>query len=171
MIFHPFYSSYGDVFLCWIKITQFLILSCTLLNHLSVIVVTIFTLYALLFVLFLSLKFTLNTITLLQPDDWHAHLRDGLALKRTVPDLAKQFARVICMPNLVPPVKTVDEAFTGLREKSVHHTLKHSHLSSKWECITEPEDRDLTAQLDACFALHDLPWVRHTAFAFMQSRK
>ncbi|OWW85268.1 hypothetical protein A7A57_14795 [Acinetobacter baumannii] len=52
----------------------------------------------------------MNSITLLQPDDWHAHLRDGLALKRTVPDLAKQFARAICMPNLVPPVKTVEEA-------------------------------------------------------------
>ncbi|MFP0586856.1 hypothetical protein ACLDW6_18945, partial [Acinetobacter baumannii] len=38
---------------------------------------------------------------------------DGLALKRTVPDLAKQFARAICMPNLVPPVKTVEEALAG----------------------------------------------------------
>ena len=52
----------------------------------------------------------MDTITLLQPDDWHAHLRDGLALQRTVPDLARQFARAICMPNLVPPVKTVEEA-------------------------------------------------------------
>ncbi|MFV5463968.1 dihydroorotase, partial [Acinetobacter sp. 207] len=43
----------------------------------------------------------MNTITLIQPDDWHAHLRDGLALQRTVPDLAKQFSRAICMPNLV----------------------------------------------------------------------
>ena len=55
-------------------------------------------------------RIILNTITLLQPDDWHAHLRDGLALERTVPDLAKQFSRAICMPNLVPPVKTVEEA-------------------------------------------------------------
>ncbi len=52
----------------------------------------------------------MTTITLIQPDDWHAHLRDGLALKRTVPDLARQFSRAICMPNLVPPVKTVAEA-------------------------------------------------------------
>jgi len=62
----------------------------------------------------------LNTITLLQPDDWHAHLRDGLALKRTVPDLAKQFARAICMPNLVPPVKTVEEA-NAYRERIMAH--------------------------------------------------
>ncbi|MBF7688645.1 dihydroorotase [Acinetobacter rathckeae] len=52
----------------------------------------------------------MNTITLIQPDDWHAHLRDGKALERTVPDLASQFHRAICMPNLVPPVKTVEEA-------------------------------------------------------------
>ncbi|MBF7690192.1 MULTISPECIES: dihydroorotase [Acinetobacter] len=62
----------------------------------------------------------MNTITLTQPDDWHAHLRDGLALERTVPDLAQQFARAICMPNLVPPVKTVDEAI-AYRNRIMQH--------------------------------------------------
>ena len=62
----------------------------------------------------------MNTITLLQPDDWHAHLRDGLALQRTVPDLARQFARAICMPNLVPPVKTVEEAL-AYRDRILAH--------------------------------------------------
>lgn len=62
----------------------------------------------------------LNTLTLLQPDDWHAHLRDGLSLKRTVPDLAKQFARAICMPNTVPPIKTVEEAL-AYRERIIAH--------------------------------------------------
>ena len=62
----------------------------------------------------------MNTITLLQPDDWHAHLRDGLALKRTVPDLAQQFHRAICMPNTVPPVKTVEEA-NAYRERIMAH--------------------------------------------------
>lgn len=56
----------------------------------------------------------------MQPDDWHAHLRDGEALKRTVPDLAKQFHRVICMPNLVPPVKTVEEAW-AYRQRIMAH--------------------------------------------------
>ena len=63
---------------------------------------------------------TLNTITLLQPDDCHSHLRDGLALKRTVPDLAGQFSRAICMPNTVPPVKTVEEAI-AYRERILAH--------------------------------------------------
>ena len=65
----------------------------------------------------------MNTITLIQPDDWHAHLRDGLALQRTVPDLAKQFSRAICMPNLVPPVKTVEEA-EAYRERIMAHVPK-----------------------------------------------
>jgi dihydroorotase len=99
-------------------------------NHLSIIVVTIFALYALLFILFLSLKYTLNTITLLQPDDWHAHLRDGLALKRTVPDLAKQFARAICMPNLVPPVKTVEEAL-AYRDRILAHVPEGLHFDPR----------------------------------------
>lgn len=51
-----------------------------------------------------------QTLTFTQPDDWHIHLRDGLALARTVPDIARVFNRVICMPNLVPPVTTVDAA-------------------------------------------------------------
>ena len=52
----------------------------------------------------------MNTLTLTRPDDWHIHLRDGAALARTVPDSAQHFHRVICMPNLVPPVKTVSDA-------------------------------------------------------------
>ncbi len=65
-------------------------------------------------------EIALNTITILQPDDWHAHLRDGLALQRTVPDLAQQFSRAICMPNTVPPVKTVEEA-NAYRERIMAH--------------------------------------------------
>ena len=43
-------------------------------------------------------------LTLTRPDDWHIHLRDGAALARTVPDVARVFGRAIIMPNLVPPV-------------------------------------------------------------------
>ena len=47
-----------------------------------------------------------NNITITRPDDWHVHLRDGAALKAVLPDTAKQFARVIVMPNLRPPITT-----------------------------------------------------------------
>lgn len=52
----------------------------------------------------------MNRITLIQPDDWHLHVRDGAALKSVVPDTARCFARAIIMPNLKPPVTTTEQA-------------------------------------------------------------
>lgn len=49
-------------------------------------------------------------LTITRPDDWHLHLREGDALRCTAPHSAKQFARAIVMPNLRPPVTTVDLA-------------------------------------------------------------
>lgn len=46
----------------------------------------------------------MSLLTLLTPDDWHLHFRDGDMLLETVPATARQFARAIVMPNLVPPV-------------------------------------------------------------------
>lgn len=51
-----------------------------------------------------------DKITLIRPDDWHIHLRDGASLARTVTDAARQFARGIVMPNLVPPVTSAQHA-------------------------------------------------------------
>ncbi|MCL6554721.1 MAG: dihydroorotase [Firmicutes bacterium] len=51
-----------------------------------------------------------DTLTLIRPDDWHVHLRDGVALATTVPHTAAQFARAIVMPNLKPPVTTAAQA-------------------------------------------------------------
>lgn len=52
----------------------------------------------------------IDRLTLLRPDDWHIHLRDGAALQRTVADAARTFARAIIMPNLVPPVRNTAQA-------------------------------------------------------------
>ena len=49
-------------------------------------------------------------LTITRPDDWHLHLRDGEALAAVLPHTARQFARAIVMPNLKPPVTTVDQA-------------------------------------------------------------
>jgi dihydroorotase len=54
----------------------------------------------------------MRELTLLQPDDWHLHLRDGPALASVVHDAAQRFARAIIMPNLTPPVTTVEAART-----------------------------------------------------------
>ena len=64
----------------------------------------------------MSQSVSLQEITLTRPDDWHIHLRDGDALKRTVGDAARQFARAIVMPNLVPPVMNAEQAL-GYKER------------------------------------------------------
>ncbi|MBA2409633.1 MAG: dihydroorotase [Gammaproteobacteria bacterium] len=46
-------------------------------------------------------------LTIIRPDDWHLHVRDGDALGSVVPHTAKRFARAIIMPNLKPPITTV----------------------------------------------------------------
>ena len=52
----------------------------------------------------------MNRLTIIRPDDWHVHFRDGEMLALVVPDTARQFARAIAMPNLVPPITTTDQA-------------------------------------------------------------
>jgi dihydroorotase len=51
-----------------------------------------------------------NSITIIQPDDWHLHLRDGTAMASVLPHSARQFRRAIVMPNLKPPVTTTVQA-------------------------------------------------------------
>ncbi|MGX5913111.1 dihydroorotase [Aliidiomarina sp. Khilg15.8] len=52
----------------------------------------------------------MESLTITQPDDWHLHLRDDPLLAGTVPASARQFGRAVVMPNLVPPVTTVEQA-------------------------------------------------------------
>src|SRR3954466_6674223 len=52
----------------------------------------------------------MDRLTLLRPDDWHLHLRDGAALAAVVGDTARRFARAIIMPNLKPAVRTTQQA-------------------------------------------------------------
>jgi dihydroorotase len=51
-----------------------------------------------------------QTLTIRKPDDWHVHLRDGEMLQRVASYTARQFARAIIMPNLVPPITSVEAA-------------------------------------------------------------
>ncbi|HLU62272.1 MAG TPA: dihydroorotase [Gammaproteobacteria bacterium] len=52
----------------------------------------------------------METITLIRPDDWHLHLRDGEQMAAVLPCSARQFARALIMPNLRPPVTTTEQA-------------------------------------------------------------
>lgn len=59
-----------------------------------------------------------DTLTIIRPDDWHLHLRDGAMLKAVLPHSAAVFGRAIVMPNLVPPVVTAADA-KAYRERIV----------------------------------------------------
>lgn len=51
-----------------------------------------------------------ETLTIIRPDDWHLHLRDGAVMASVLPHTARQFGRAIVMPNLKPPITTVAQA-------------------------------------------------------------
>ena len=51
-----------------------------------------------------------TTLTIRRPDDWHVHLRRGAMLEAVVGYTARQFARAIVMPNLSPPITTIEAA-------------------------------------------------------------
>ena len=57
-----------------------------------------------------------DRLTIRRPDDWHVHLRDGAMLQAVAHHSARQFARAIVMPNLMPTVTGV-EAARGYRER------------------------------------------------------
>jgi dihydroorotase len=57
-----------------------------------------------------------NRLTIRRPDDWHVHLRDGAVMTGVLAYTARQFARAIVMPNLSPPVTSV-EAALAYRER------------------------------------------------------
>lgn len=69
---------------------------------------------------------TPQTLTITAPDDWHLHLRDGDALRAVVADSARQFKRAIVMPNLKPPVTTVEQALSYRNE--ILLALREQHL-------------------------------------------
>ena len=58
----------------------------------------------------------MHQIKLTKPDDWHLHLRQGEAMSSVVDMSAKQMGRAVVMPNLSPPVKTVNQALAYRRE-------------------------------------------------------
>ncbi|MEP6739598.1 MAG: dihydroorotase [Caldimonas sp.] len=57
-------------------------------------------------------------LTIVRPDDAHLHVRDGAALRAVVPHSARQFARAVIMPNLRPPIVSVEQAL-AYRERIV----------------------------------------------------
>ncbi|MCJ7462080.1 dihydroorotase [Candidatus Palibaumannia cicadellinicola] len=49
-------------------------------------------------------------IKIRRPDDWHVHLRDNDMLRTVLPYTSRYFGRAIIMPNIIPPVTTINQA-------------------------------------------------------------
>ncbi|MDW3204483.1 MAG: dihydroorotase [Alphaproteobacteria bacterium] len=83
------------------------------------------------------------TLTLIRPDDWHIHFRDGAVMRAVVPETAAVYARAIVMPNLVPPVTRAEHAsayreriLATLPEGSSFQPLMTAYLTES----TDPDD-------------------------------
>ncbi|MEM9476293.1 MAG: dihydroorotase [Pseudomonadota bacterium] len=85
-------------------------------------------------------------LTILRPDDWHLHLRDGDMLSAVLPETARHFARAIIMPNLVPPVVTGADA-ADYRDRIMWAKPKNSKFQPLMTLYLteETEVRDLRA--------------------------
>jgi dihydroorotase len=51
-----------------------------------------------------------EALTIIRPDDWHLHLRDGEMMKAVLPYSSNVYGRAIIMPNINPPVRTTQDA-------------------------------------------------------------
>lgn len=51
-----------------------------------------------------------DSLTIRRPDDWHIHLRDHRMLEAVLPYTSRVFARAIVMPNLSPPITSIEAA-------------------------------------------------------------
>src|SRR5580704_14100132 len=84
-----------------------------------------------------------DTLTIRRPDDWHVHFRDGAMLRTVLPFTARQFARAIVMPNLVPPVTTMADA-RAYRERIIAALPNGAQFTPLMTCYltdtTDPEE-------------------------------
>ena len=97
----------------------------------------------------------MTELTLIRPDDWHVHLRDGAALPHTCADMARYMGRAIVMPNLTPPVTNVTEA-AAYRERilAAMHGLPRQFEPLMVLYLTDRTREDDIAEAAACPFVH-----------------
>ncbi|CCO24348.1 dihydroorotase [Maridesulfovibrio hydrothermalis] len=86
----------------------------------------------------------MNTeITIIRPDDWHLHLRDGEMLAAVLPATSRIYGRAIIMPNLMPPVTNAVMA-EEYRKRIIEVRPEGSRFEPLMTCYltdsTSPED-------------------------------
>lgn len=62
----------------------------------------------------------MNEIEIIQPDDFHHHLRDGEVLNDVIKHAYARFGRVLAMPNIKPPVRNLSDAI-AYKERILSH--------------------------------------------------
>jgi len=84
----------------------------------------------------------LKTFTILKPDDWHLHLREGLVLKNIINFTADYFGRAIVMPNTKNPITSITKAISY--KKSISEILpKNSKFDPLMTIfLTDETDKD-----------------------------
>ena len=83
-----------------------------------------------------------ESITIVKPDDWHLHVRDGEMLKSVMGFTAAHFGRAIIMPNLVPPVTTIADAL-AYRARVMAAVPEGSNFQPLMTCyLTDETDPD-----------------------------
>ena len=70
----------------------------------------------------------MKTLTIIKPDDWHLHLREGLVLKNIIHFTSEFFGRAIVMPNTKTPITSIESSISY--KKSIVEALPES---SKFE--------------------------------------
>lgn len=102
----------------------------------------------------------MQSITLTRPDDWHLHLRDDEVLAAVMPHTAQRFARALVMPNLKPPVTTVEQALAyrarilaAVPAGLAFEPLMSLYLTDKMS----PAEIDLARERDAAVAVKLYP--------------
>lgn len=88
----------------------------------------------------------MTNLTIRRPDDWHVHLRDGAVLAGVLPFTARQFARAIVMPNLSPPLTSV-EATLAYRDRILAALPAGMDFTPLMTCyLTDSTDPDEVAR-------------------------
>ena len=54
----------------------------------------------------------MKTLTILKPDDWHLHLREGIVLKNIIKFTSEHFGRAVIMPNTKDPITSLNKALS-----------------------------------------------------------
>ncbi|MGI9243714.1 MAG: dihydroorotase [Verrucomicrobiales bacterium] len=97
-----------------------------------------------------------TTIELDRPLDMHLHLRDGAMLELVGPLSAETFSGAVIMPNLVPPVDSL-EALLGYRGRVLAAAGRHDFAPLMTLFFREYSERELSAAKDEIIGIKLYP--------------